>query len=858
MKKSVIKKDDVANYEKLLKKARTNMKNGKAPIFGFTAKEDALLRNRYSHFEDKKDKEGFLSYSEHVVTNLNTPRPYMHLISSNHDNEFGMFGSFWDQTGLGFSCLDSVLAGPLTSHKDRSYVPTSPKEADFRAFYLYEEKSNGKADIWYMNPQAGREEEKYKNYKTIQGLGFNTIEAERNKIKSECRTFVPYNDPCEIWTITLENTSNKTRKIKLFSKLTWDLSVHPGYYFDPRSTSAGDVLKEENAIIARQLYKKNALPRTGLMMSDKKFDGFDLSAEDFLGGHFFSIWPKAVEEGQCANSLGFQPYMGLIGAMQFNVTIKPGEKKKVNIFVGNTKLEKKDYQKDAKKYRKKYFTNGGVEKEFQKIVDDYNKMHKMATVDCPDDETNRIYNVWLKYQAKNTARWIRALDQVGYRDILQDLLGICNFAPGLVKNHLPTVLNYQLKTGQAIRQFFKYPDTHAPNDERMYSDSPLWIADTLVAYIEETGDFSILKQMVGFYDLKTHKRNNKIKKSVYEHCRLGIMQAFNTRGKNGLCLVGYGDWNDAMDGLAPKGKGVSAWLSMCLIFAASRFLKLAEFLKDKKNIKEMKNIINVMTQNVNKGAWDGDHYIFGFNDDGKAIGTQTDKEGKVHCVANAWAFFTGVAKEANREKHLMKVMKRLDDPLGHHVVDIPYTQKNRDLVGRICDKAPGLSENGSIYTHGHAFYVYGLISMGLGDMAFDELKKMLPQNSFPDITTGSPHQQSNFTTGKFHPEYGKNYFNNFSGSCPWFLKCWDAMFGVLADFDGVEIKPCAPKKWKSFRYRKIHLGIRYIVEYENKSGDAKVKKVTANGINIKAVSGKFKLYASDYKKNSTIKVIVEM
>ena len=63
----------------------------------------------------------------------------------------------------------------------------------------------------------------------------------------------------------------------------------------------------------------------------------------------------------------------------------------------------------------------------------------------PDEEVDRIYNVWLKYQQHNTARFTRALDQIGYRDVLQDLLGLCSFNPEYVRAHLPTVLNYQLR-----------------------------------------------------------------------------------------------------------------------------------------------------------------------------------------------------------------------------------------------------------------------------------------------------------------------------------------------------------------------------------------------------------------------------
>ncbi len=849
--------EEAKRLDRLVEKARRNLLKSESPRRGFSAEQIRSLAERYSHFEGARDEDGFLTYSEHVVTKLNTPRPYLHLMSANHDEEINMYGAFWDQTGLGFSCLDSVLAGAVTSHKDTSYVPTAPLPSDFRAFYIRDE-TGSKADIWFMNPQVGRDERRYTHFRCVQGLGFVTIEAERNKIRSAFRTYVPVDETVEIWSVTLFNKSRKQRKLKLFVKLNWGLMIHPAYYFDPRSTSGADVLAELNALIGQQHYKRNALPRTGLMMSDVAFDGFDLSGEAFSGDGHFRYWPEAVEEGNCTNSSGLQPRLGLIGAIQFNITLRPGQSKTVNILVGNTKRQRRDYVRDVKRLGKKFFVGDGVAKQFDRVGRSYERMLARACVDCPDEEVNRAYNVWLKYQAKNTARWIRALDQVGYRDILQDLMGICNFDPGLVRNHLPTVLNYQLRDGRAIRQFFKYPDTDAPNDERMYSDSPLWIADTLVSYVEETGDLAILDKKVGFYDLETHARDESVKKTVYEHCKLGIVSCFGRRGQKGLCLIGYGDWNDPMNGLSKRGKGVSGWLSMALVFAAQRFLRLAEFIGDKKTAAEMTSMVRTMTGNINRGAWDGDHYVFGYNDDGQVAGSQKNAEGRVHCAVNAWALLSGVAASAGREKHLMKVMERLDSPLGYHALDIGYTPKSRDLVGRICDKAPGLSENGSIYTHGHAFYMRGLIAAGMGDRAFYELKKTMPDNTFADISTGPPHQQSNYTVGKFHRHYGQNYFSNFTGSCPWYLKCFDHIFGVLADFDGVQIRPCAPERWKEYRYRKIHLGRTYLVRFRNISGQCRVSRVVANGTEIRGVRGKYKLFAKSYSQGATVGVDVEM
>lgn len=849
---------DAAQMDKWAARARRNLHKGKSPRAGLTAEQVEKLANRYSRFMDLRDDDGYLTMSEHVVTTLRTPRPFLHLLTSNHDNEFGVYGSFWDQTGLGFACYDSVLAGPVTSHKDASYVPTSPRSTDVRLFYLREETKAGEADIWFMVPQIGRGEEEYCDVLCRQGLGYSVYESQRNKIATSLRVFVAVDDPCEVWTITLTNTSRRKRTLKLFPKLNWGLDTHPGYYFDPRVCSEGACEKDLNAIVAFNRDKSNNLPRTGFMMADAKFAGFDLSNDSFDGGGYFRPWPAAVEAGKCTNSLGLQPYLGLCGAMQFNVTLAAGASKTINVVVGNCSEPRKDYAKQLTKLRKKLLVPGGAEKEFARVCASWGKMLSAASVECPDEEINRAYNVWLKYQQRSTSRWIRALDQVGYRDILQDMLGICNFDPDFVRNHLPRVLNYQLRDGRAIRQFFKYPDTKAPNDERMYADSPLWIADTLVTYLEETGDFSILDVKVGYYDLDKHARDETHKESVYVHAKKGIENAYETRGRHGLCLVGHGDWNDAVDGLSRRGKGVSVWLSCALVFAAQRFGKLAAHVGDKAGADQMAEIVRKMTRNINKGAWDGDHYVFGYDDAGRVVGSTSNDEGRTHLAVNSFALLTGVAEAAGRVEEIERNVEHMLTPIGYKMIDDPYSGASRD-VGRIADQVSGYAENASIYSHIIAFMAYGQAATGRGSEAVAGLKLAMPDNTLPDITTAPTHQQSNYAVGPSNEAFGTTPYNNFSGSSAWFLKTMDTCFGVLADFDGLRIAPSVPKAWKQYSLRKRFRGVMFHFDFQNTSGKSKLKTVVANGKPVAlAADGTCFLPIADFKgkKKVTVKVVM--
>lgn len=191
-------------------------------------------------------------------------------------------------------------------------------------------------------------------------------------------------------------------------------------------------------------------------------------------------------------------------------------------------------------------------------------------------------------------------------------------------------------------------------------------------------------------------------------------------------------------------------------------------------------------------------------------------------------------------------------------LDIPYTQRSREVAGRIADITPGQFENGAVYTHGHSFFLYGLAATGGGDEAYAEMKLSLPENTFPDIATGPPHQQSNFAVGPSHPNFGTNLYTNFTGSTAWYLKTIDRMIGVLADFDGLRIAPAAPAAWKEYELRKRFRGVDYHFTFRHASGKSTVKSVTVDGKALAPVKGEYKIALPARKPGRPVVVEVEL
>ncbi|MEA1996262.1 MAG: hypothetical protein U9N45_01420, partial [Gemmatimonadota bacterium] len=225
---------ETKRIQSLLDRCHEALRERKPLDQALSAEELGFLRSRYSNFKDRLDSEGFLVDSAHVVTRVDTPRPYIHFMNSNHSREFGIYGSLWDISGSGFSCLDSVLGGQVTSHKDNSYVPTAPKPSDHRSFILREQAGRGKAEIWHMIPQRGRDEEAYDTFRCEQGLGSVRTFSRRNGLLCELLVFVPVDDPIEVWRLKVVNESGKKRSLSLFVSVNWGLESYPSHYFDPR------------------------------------------------------------------------------------------------------------------------------------------------------------------------------------------------------------------------------------------------------------------------------------------------------------------------------------------------------------------------------------------------------------------------------------------------------------------------------------------------------------------------------------------------------------------------------------------------------------------------------------------------
>ncbi|WP_293750730.1 hypothetical protein [uncultured Paraglaciecola sp.] len=374
-----------------------------------------------------------------------------------------------------------------------------------------------------------------------------------------------------------------------------------------------------------------------------------------------------------------------------------------------------------------------------------------------------------------------------------------------------------------------------------HTDHCVWVPICLKAYLDETADYGLLGELVAFSD-------NDQKAKVAEHIIKAMLWLDKSRDERGLSYINQGDWCDPMNMVGYKGKGVSAWLSLASAYAIKVWTQIerdafGEVSSDGQYLLAQAEKIN---QQVNQHCWAEDRFARGITDDGRVFGTQADAEGKIFLNPQSWAFLSGAANNQQVPLMLQAIKQNLDTPFGCMMLAPCYTQMVED-IGRVTQKFPGTAENGSVYNHANAFYAYSLYTLGEGNLVFEQLKKMLP-NQKDILKRGQlPLFIPNYYRGAFYQypdEDGKSsqLFN--TGTVAWFYRCLiENLFGVVGCKQGLSITPQLPDDWQSASITRKFRGATFNVAYTRNSELTKPQvkvdcQVIADGIISNIQAGK--------------------
>ena len=220
----------------------------------------------------------------------------------------------------------------------------------------------------------------------------------------------------------------------------------------------------------------------------------------------------------------------------------------------------------------------------------------------------------------------------GFRDQLQDCLGIKYINSNYLKNQIINCARHQFAEGDVLHWWH---NETKKGIRTKFSDDLLWLVYGVIEYIEFENDMSILDEEVEFikgnvlaeneeerYDL-FHKSD--LKESIFGHCIKSI-ECCLAKGVDPFPKIGVGDWNDGFNKVGNAGNGESIWLGFFLYDILNRFIPICELKKRDDLVTRYTEVKEKLKKNLNSKGWDGRWFKRAITDNGEEIGSVNSEE----------------------------------------------------------------------------------------------------------------------------------------------------------------------------------------------------------------------------------------
>jgi N,N'-diacetylchitobiose phosphorylase len=703
-------------------------------------------------------------------------------------------------------------------------------------------------DYWSISWQPVGKPLNQAKYTCRHGMSYTTYECDYKGIKASQTLMVPMDDAVELWDVRLKNTTDKERRLSVFSYC--EFSFHhimiDNQNFQMSLYCAGSSY-DENIIEYDLFYEEFGYQ---YFASNVTPDGFDCLRDSFLGAYRTEDNPIAVERGTCSGSheLGNNH----CGSLQKDLVLAPGEEVRLIFMLGEGSREA------GKKIREKYSDMANVDAAYAQLKDYWENKFAQLQIKTPNEGMNTLINTWNLYQAEVNIMFSRFASFIevggrtglGYRDTAQDAMTIPHSNPEKCRQRIVELLRGLTTKGYGLHLFspewfdpdakkekkkpFKSPTvipTVNAKDivhglEDACSDDALWLVPSIIEYIKETGETGFADETVTYADGGEG--------TVYEHMKRILDFSAEQVGATGICKGLRADWNDCLN----LGGGESAMVSFLHYWAISHFLQLAEYLGRTEDVEKYQAMRERVGNVCNRELWDKEWFIRGITKNGKKIGTSEDAEGKVHLESNAWAVLSGAADVEKGKRAMDSVDKYLFTPYGILLNAPSYTVPDDD-IGFVTRVYPGLKENGSIFSHPNPWAWAAECVLGRGDRAMKFYNALCPyyQNNMIEIRQSEPYSYCQFVVGRDHTAFGRARHPFMTGSGGWaYFSATRYMLGIRPDFEHLTIDPCIPADWKEFSAVRRWRGAEYDIHVENPDGVMKgVQELYLDGEKVERI-----------------------
>ena len=805
---------------------------------------------KFGHFDDKN--------REYVITSPRTPYPWINYLGTQ-----GFF-SLISNTAGGYSFYKDARLRRITRYRYNNV----PIDMGGRYFYIKDGET-----IW--NPGWSPVKTELDSYECRHGMGYTIITGRKNGLKAEATFFVPQNYDGEVQQLVLTNESGSAKTFKLWSFAEWCLwDAQDDCTNFQRNFSTGRVEVVGSTIYHKTEYRDRRDHFAFYTVNDS-IDGYDTDRDSFIGLYNGFHNPQAVLDGKANNSFadGWSP----IASHYKEITLAAGESKTLVFILGYVEMPAAEkFEADGKTINKvksnamieKYNTPEKVAAGLAELRETWDKLLGILNVDTPDDKVNRMVNIWNQYQCMVTFNLSRSASYfesgigrgMGFRDSNQDVLGFVHQIPDRARERIIDIASTQFPDGGCYHQY--QPLTKKGNADigGDFSDDPLWLILSVSAYIKETGDWSILDEMVP-YD-----NDMSVAQPMLEHLKVSFYHIVNNLGPHGLPLAMRADWNDCINLSCysdtpgesfqtytnPKFKAEggyskvaeSAFVGALVTYAGPNYVQILNHLGKTDEAAKAKAEIDKMKKVMMDSAWDGDWFLRAYDAEGKKMGSKECEEGQIFIEPQGFAIMSDIDAEASK-KTLKAIDERLNTQYGL-VLNNPAFTKYYIQYGEISTYPGGYKENAGIFTHNNAWIICAAAYAGEGDQAFKYYSEIAPAftEETSDIHKTEPYVYGQMIGGKdAGADIGKQGDNFGQGKNSWLTgtAAWNMVaisqyiLGIAADFDGLKIDPSIPHEWDGMKATRQFRGATYDITVKNPNHVCKgVKSMTVDG---KAVDG---------------------
>ena len=790
---------------------------------------------QYGNFDD--------ALREYVIDTPRTPLPWINYLGSED------FFALVSNTAGGYCFYKDARLRRLTRYRYNG----SPLDAD--GFHIYLRQEDG--TLW--NPGWQPVQRELDSYQCRHGLGYTVIRGSLGGITAEQTLLVPRQDSCLLLQLELTNTSEQERHITVFPYIEfclWDAMDDSSNF--QRNFSTGEVEVTPRAIYHKTEYRERR-DHYAVLWADRDYDGFDTSRDAFLGVYGSPAAPAAAVSGRCTGSVahGWAP----VGAMEFQLTLKPGEKQRILLglgYVENPEAEKFTApgvinKEKALAMMEKYSAPGSFDAALEALKEFWGGLLSLYQADTGDEKVDRMVNIWNQYQCMVTFNMSRSASYfesgmgrgMGFRDSCQDLLGFVHMIPEKARQRLLDIAATQFPDGSAYHQY--QPLTKKGNLAvgSGFNDDPLWLVAGTDAYLKETGDFSILEAQVPF------DNDESLAQPLLEHLRRSVHYTITHLGPHGLPLIGRADWNDCLNlncfsahpgesfqitGPSEGPVAESVFIGGMFVKYGSAYAELCGKLGLAEEAAQVGQAVGDMEKAVLTAGWDGAWFRRAYDAYGEPVGSHLCREGQIFIEPQGMCVMAGIGKESGQAAQALKsVEERLDTKYGIVLLQPAYTQYYLNL-GEISSYPPGYKENAGIFCHNNPWIVCAEAELGHGDRAFQVYRRTCPAytEAISEIHRTEPYVYSQMVAGRDAPTFGEAKNSWLTGTAAWtFLSISQSILGVQPTLDGLRIDPCVPESWKNFRVRRCYRGAWYEIHVTNPKGVQKgVAAVTVDGASI--------------------------